>query len=272
MSTDTTHATIDNDAAPRVFERIVVGVDDSPEALEAALQAASLRSARGTLDLCAVVESPRSVHGGFLALAIAGEMERASGEALDRAARRTRPTTTTVLHGKSVPGLLAQVRRRTATLLVVGSHDRRRVPGLLLGSTASVLLRDAPCSVLLARPGTSPDGVPQRIVAGIDGSPESERAAVVAEALAERFDARLELVVGLGGKLGTAHGLITTVVDRRPPVEALVAASTSADIVVLGNRGLHGLRALGSVSERVAHEARCSVLVVRDRSETGRGG
>lgn len=104
MSTDTTHATIDNDAAPRVFERIVVGVDDSPEALEAALQAASLRSARGTLDLCAVVESPRSVHGGFLALAIAGEMERASGEALDRAARRTRPTTTTVLHGKSVPG------------------------------------------------------------------------------------------------------------------------------------------------------------------------
>jgi nucleotide-binding universal stress UspA family protein len=31
----------------------------------------------------------------------------------------------------------------------------------------------------------------------------------------------------------------------------------------VGSRGLHGLRALGSVSERVAHDASCSVLVVR---------
>jgi nucleotide-binding universal stress UspA family protein len=32
---------------------------------------------------------------------------------------------------------------------------------------------------------------------------------------------------------------------------------------VVGSRGLQGMRSLGSVSERVAHEARCSVLVVR---------
>jgi nucleotide-binding universal stress UspA family protein len=31
----------------------------------------------------------------------------------------------------------------------------------------------------------------------------------------------------------------------------------------VGSRGLHGVRALGSVSERVAHDARCSVLVIR---------
>jgi nucleotide-binding universal stress UspA family protein len=31
----------------------------------------------------------------------------------------------------------------------------------------------------------------------------------------------------------------------------------------MGSRGLHGLRSLGSVSERVAHDAGCSVLVVR---------
>jgi nucleotide-binding universal stress UspA family protein len=37
----------------------------------------------------------------------------------------------------------------------------------------------------------------------------------------------------------------------------------SADLVVVGSRGLRGLKALGSVSERVAHQARSSVLVVR---------
>jgi nucleotide-binding universal stress UspA family protein len=42
----------------------------------------------------------------------------------------------------------------------------------------------------------------------------------------------------------------------------LTAASDSADLVVVGNRGLQGLKAIGSVSERVAHGARSSVLVV----------
>jgi nucleotide-binding universal stress UspA family protein len=43
-----------------------------------------------------------------------------------------------------------------------------------------------------------------------------------------------------------------------------VEASGSADLLVVGSRGLHGLRALGSVGERVANQASCSVLVVRD--------
>jgi Universal stress protein family len=50
--------------------------------------------------------------------------------------------------------------------------------------------------------------------------------------------------------------------DDRRPVDALVAASAGTDLLVLGSRGLHGLDALGSVSERVAHTAKSSVLVV----------
>ena len=34
--------------------------------------------------------------------------------------------------------------------------------------------------------------------------------------------------------------------------------------VAVGSRRLHGLKALGSVSERVTHQALCSVLVVRE--------
>ena len=50
--------------------------------------------------------------------------------------------------------------------------------------------------------------------------------------------------------------------DRRPPVEALLAHVDEADLLVVGSRGLHGFGALGSASERVAHRAPCSVLVV----------
>ncbi len=66
--------------------------------------------------------------------------------------------------------------------------------------------------------------------------------------------------------------------SRRPcmkPVRGLVGASGTVDLVVVGSRGLHGLKALGSVSERVAHQALSSVLVVREapwqRAE-GQGG
>ena len=49
------------------------------------------------------------------------------------------------------------------------------------------------------------------------------------------------------------------------PQERIVeeARMEPASLVVVGSRGLHGVRALGSVSERVVHEVPCSVLVAR---------
>lgn len=51
--------------------------------------------------------------------------------------------------------------------------------------------------------------------------------------------------------------------DPRKPVEALRHRATGADLLVVGSRGLHGLHALGRVSERITHEAPCSGLLVR---------
>jgi nucleotide-binding universal stress UspA family protein len=51
------------------------------------------------------------------------------------------------------------------------------------------------------------------------------------------------------------------------PERALIAAAErdELDLVVVGHRGVHGVRRvlLGSVSEHVAHHAPCSVVVVR---------
>lgn len=260
-------------AALPVFDRIVVGIDDTPESLEAARQAAVLRAPGGMLHLLAAVHTATAIHAGFAASSVADQMLTGARAMLERAAAASRPTTHTLLEGRPAPLLLEQLRRHHASLLVVGCHDHRRAAGLLVGAVGTVLLRDAPCSVLFARRDSWPEGHPDRIVAGVDGSPASMRAVEVARALGDRFGVRLTLVVGLGGKLRDTSAVTSAypeaVVDDRPPVDALVAASCSADLVVVGSRGLHGFQALGSVSERVAHRAHSSVLVVRDHERSG---
>ncbi len=93
-----------------------------------------------------------------------------------------------------------------------------------------------------------PEAFPRRIVVGYDGSPHADAAQAAADRLARRFGASVRVLTAPQG-----------------PVGALVQAGGDADLLVVGSRGLHGLKALGSVSERVAHEAPCSVLVVRSR-------
>jgi nucleotide-binding universal stress UspA family protein len=123
--------------------------------------------------------------------------------------------------------------------------------------------------VLVARPGYDPARFPVRVVVGIDGSAESLAALAAAAAIRRRAGGTL-VVVTAGREQEPAvaalqgfdapHDLVPTP-DR--PVDALVAAAQTADLTVVGSRGLHGARALGSVSERVAFRASSSVLVVR---------
>ena len=89
----------------------------------------------------------------------------------------------------------------------------------------------------------------QRIVCGADGTPEG---LIAVESTTDQLDR------------AAAHAIAPELEEQdAPAVNVLVAASESADLVVVGSRGLHGLKALGGVSERVAHDARSSVLVVR---------
>jgi nucleotide-binding universal stress UspA family protein len=128
------------------------------------------------------------------------------------------------------------------------------------------VIHDAPCSVLVARSGRVVP--PSRIVVGVDGSEASARAFGAARHLAERFGGEVVTVVAEGHDAVDLPAISLVAGDSfhvtpGEPVPVLTAAAANADLLVVGSRGLRGLRALGSVSERVAHRADCSTLIVR---------
>jgi nucleotide-binding universal stress UspA family protein len=102
----------------------------------------------------------------------------------------------------------------------------------------------------------------------VDGSPYSALAHAAARQLRDRFDGTLSVVVAEGREAIDLGGVSLIAGDgfhvvSDDPVAVLTAAAADADLLVLGSRGLRGLKALGSVSERVAHRASCSTLIVR---------
>jgi nucleotide-binding universal stress UspA family protein len=253
-----------------IFDRVLVGVDTSPESHEAVRQGATLANAGGALTLLAVWNLPPPIVGADVPPISLDE--DASRRVAEDALRRTREdlgpfesATTKVARGIAWDALLEEIERDGTSLVVVGSHGQGRVRGVLLGSTATELVHKAPCSVLVARRAGA--DFPRRIVVGLDGSRESEAAFAAARSLADRFGAEVWPVVAHGGK-PVDERVVSAIVGewedlQDDPVTALTAAAADGDLLVVGSRGLHGLTALGSVSERVAHRAHCSTLIVR---------
>jgi nucleotide-binding universal stress UspA family protein len=263
-------------AASGVFSRILVGVDGSPGALEAARQAAILQDA-WRLELLSVWKLPPhliGMTGAQVPYYFDPEAERErAGLALAEAREAVAPIApflapvTKVSRGMAWNELIREAERTEATLVVVGAKGLGRTRAILAGSTPSELIHKCSCSVLVAR-GASPD-FPRKIVVGVDGSPESALAYSAACEAAERCEAEVWPVVATGAN-GVDLRLVDELLPRdereqlhEPPVRALLAAAADADLIVVGSRGLRGLASLGSVSERIAHAARCSVLVVR---------
>jgi nucleotide-binding universal stress UspA family protein len=242
-------------AATPVFDRVVCGIDLSREGRIAARRAAQVVAPGGSLLLVtATVGEPLTVVApGGLGYAnahakIDAETRERFCDALMRAREDAREycgdTRTLRVEGQPLNSMREAIERERATLAVVGSHQTMRLPGIVLGSVATHLLHQAPCSVLVARRGWR-EGKPRRVLVGIDGSLPAAAAFRAARELADRLDRPVE-------QLTDTY-----------PVRALVEAAGPEDLIVVGSRGLRGPRALGSVSERVAHRAPCSVLVVR---------
>lgn len=249
MNTTSDHVVVSELTHATIFDRILAGIDESGESLEAAHQAAIL--ATGPVTLLASYDITQVVTGAGLAPAPLVHLDEApmrekAERALEHAklAMAPREPICKIERGRSWDLLLSEIARGNQTLVAVGSHGAGRAKGIVIGSTTTELLHKAPCSVLVARKPLNT--FPSSIVVGVDESAESVAADAVAHDLAERFGAKLERYENV-----------------RHPVSTLVEAAIEADLLVVGSRRLRGVKALGSVSERVAHEAKCSVLVIR---------
>src|SRR5215216_411713 len=179
-----------------------------------------------------------------------------------------------------------------ASLVVVGARGIGGFKGLLVGSVSREVLHRSRAPVAVVREAVlEPDGP---IVVGIDGSDDSRRALAWALGEARATGRRLVAlhawhISAAGDVVPTAHlsgdalhagadlllerelapaDTTGVVVERRAeeqrPAAALVDASATASLIVVGSRGHRPLTGLllGSVSDQVAHHAHCAVVVV----------
>ena len=114
-------------------------------------------------------------------------------------------------------------------------------------------------------------GVAVHVVTSYDSTPVaaqvgSARGGLVDMAGAEDLRGEAEKIVERAGDRLRARGLsVVTHVSSDEPAHALVAIADDerAQMIVVGNRGMTGVRrALGSVPNRVSHQAHCGVLIV----------
>jgi nucleotide-binding universal stress UspA family protein len=182
-----------------LFDRIVVGVDETPESLEATRQGARLRVPDGALHVFSAVYLAGAIAAGWSAPRIANELEREAGAALRRAQELAgEDATARLVNGPAVRSLLRELELEQATLLCVGSHERSRLEGMLFDYVGTTMLHEAPCAVLVAREPSDADAFPRAIVVGVDGSAHADAAHAAAAGLAERFDATLTTLAATG--------------------------------------------------------------------------
>ena len=265
-------------AALPTYAYILCGVDGSRPSQEAARQAAVLAGPDAALIYVAV-----SWEQGVGATAVATLSHKHAQECLRRASDEAREL------GVRTPIAMEEEGDDAARklmelvpghdLLVLGMRGHSRAGGIMVGSAASAALHRSPVPVLVAR--RPPEGVdfPSRILLASDGTPPSDAAADHAARLAARFGSNVAIAAARGQETPPQHGVAAQaarimaltgaepeILDRPgPPYHAVPAAARDfeASLVVTGSRGLTGVAALKSASERIAHAAPCSVLVVR---------
>jgi nucleotide-binding universal stress UspA family protein len=199
--------------------------------------------------------------------------------------------------------ILEYAGERDIDLIVMGTHGRRGLRHLFLGSVAEDVIRHAGCPVLTVHEQEKPQPEVEitRILVPIDFSDYSRQALVHAKGLARILGARLQLLhvieqtvhpafysPGRESYLDLAPGLkadakdeldrlLTESPGEAPEAELHVveghahqqivqfAVEHGSQLIVIATHGLAGLEhlLLGSTTEKVIRQATCPVFTVR---------
>jgi len=296
-----------------IFSHILVGIDDSAASADAI--AIGLRLARehgsqltfshsvnwlpaiSEIEASGAIVDPAPVidelmeAGRTLLARTAEEAKRSGVDAQQR-----------LLEGEPAECMLDVARDAGCSLIVVGTHGRKGLEHLFLGSTTEAVLRGSTIPVLTVRAGLKLPAESSRcfarIIVGVDDS-EPSAAALAAVLSFPAEDLRHVLLCGVAGTalaFGGREYRRAVADDLREPVEHVVdaalanarshgivaaegqvltgnadsaliaaAAQDGADLIVVGSHGRRGIRRylLGSVAEAIVRAAPVPVLVVR---------
>lgn len=187
--------------------------------------------------------------------------------------------------------ILASAARIGADLIMLGSHARTGLTGLLFGSVSREIVRSAGCPVVIVPAGSMSTLSPKRIVLAIDSRGDANRAVASTVELARAFQAAVEVVC-----LGAAKPAVETVMPASPPTpdekvlaQSLVAleqagvevrarvipderglgseiaqeaVATGADLIVIGTGATNWIgEEVAATAETVVHRTRRPVLV-----------
>lgn len=190
-------------------------------------------------------------------------------------------------------------REPGTVLVVMGSHGRRGLDRLVLGSVAERAVQGSPVPVYIAREAAEGATEPvRRILLATDFSKDAEYAEELVAAWASRLGAEVEVLHAIretsvlfapyavpgssdfeGEMMEAAERRMERVVARLAaegvsakskvvygrPAESILerAESTGAQLIAIGTRGYGAFHRflLGSVAQRVLRHASCSVLV-----------
>ncbi len=205
------------------------------------------------------------------------------------------------INGSVERAILAYAAQEDIDLIVMGTHGRRAVDRLFLGSVAGKVVRLAECPVLTVglESGRWEQGIARRLLVPVDFSEHARLAIAYAKELAATYNAHLDLLnVVEETTLTTVYGLEPLMI-RMPDVEVQaraalermvqdvggpdvahaihvsighpafeivdLAARQDTDLIVIATHGLTGIKRLllGSVAERVVHRASCPVFTAK---------
>lgn len=261
-----------------VFADVLCAVDGSRAGMAAVRMAANLAGPAGHLTLLTVTaESGSGSHYTVAAISPSraeGMLRRAKRIANDVGVASSGE----VDHeGPPVEVILKHARKHD--LLAIGAPATSWLGGMLIGGVAAAALSQFTTPMLVARRSFSGTLKGRQLLVASDGGEGSDELVELTGRLALSQGARVALVNALGPEskmnplaiqqqAGTLErmlpGASEAIIEPGKPVDVIMSAAKSrkAAILVIGSRRLSGLRALGSVSRRVAHDASCSVLLV----------
>jgi nucleotide-binding universal stress UspA family protein len=208
----------------------------------------------------------------------------------------------------AAPAILEYASENKIDLIVMGTHGRRGLGHLLLGSAAEEVIRLSPCPVFTIRELKEPKPVMQvnNILVPIDFSNYSEKALAYASEIAQSYNAQLQLLHIIEETMHPAFSVTgkSSIFDLVPGIKddskkrtekmlnkfvsdkvkskvfiqggraandiIKFAKENSTDLIVIATHGLTGLEhmLLGSVTEKVVRMAHCPVFTVKAFGKT----